>query len=485
MDILNQIIISLNKEDIRHFKLLANRTNADKERKDLLFFDYIRQSADNYDEEKIIKKLYGNSDKNTFYRLKNRLIEDIGKSLLMLHCDKQESLHVLNLLSLARYFFSKNNFKPALYYLKKAEKKAIEQENFEILELIYSDFIKLSHETVNINPEIYIHKRQDNSRQLDALKQIDDVLAAVRYRMKVSQNFSEKQNPILQLLQKTINKYGKDNKISQSPKLRFNIYSAVSQVLLQRRDYATLEIYLSDTYKAFSKEGLFNKENHNIKLQMLTYLTNTFFKNKKLNESLKYADKLKAGMEEYSRLLYEKYLFFYHNALVINYSVLDKDKAIKILEELKNNKTLASSTFYGIFIHLNLAVLWFDKKQHKNSIRCLSQLYIHESYKNADISLKLKIAAAELIIRYESGDNEFTEHRIGQVRKEFKELLEKHENEREKELIEIVELMNNTQKLKDNKTLVKKAKNFIQKGNKIGLDDSEIIKYNEWINAYF
>ena len=40
---------------------------------------------------------------------------------------------------------------------------------------------------------------------------------------------------------------------------------------------------------------------------------------------------LKNAMEEYHHMLYDKYTFFYYNSLVINYSKLDRDKAISIL----------------------------------------------------------------------------------------------------------------------------------------------------------
>ena len=54
---------------------------------------------------------------------------------------------------------------------------------------------------------------------------------------------------------------------------------------------------------------------------MLTYLINSLFYNKKIDVSLEYVEKLKSAMSEYNKLLYDKYLFYYYNSLVINYTV--------------------------------------------------------------------------------------------------------------------------------------------------------------------
>ncbi|MBL7893056.1 MAG: hypothetical protein JNL63_10525, partial [Bacteroidia bacterium] len=358
MDILNQIVLGLNKEDIRHFKLMAKRMHDHSDRKDIELFDYIRRMGEKYDEDKIVKKLYPSGDRNSFYRLKNRLIESINESILLLHYSKDDIIYVLHLLSLARYYFSINKHSLALRFIKKAEGNASAIEAYDLLDMIYGEYIKLSHEIVSVDPEVYIQKRKKNREKLFSLRQIDDILAAVIHRLKVTQNYSEKETPVLKLLEKTINDFSNDKDIKNSSVLRFKIYNAVSQVLLQKHDYISLENYLLTTYSAFKKENLFNRANHDVKLQMLTYIVNSLFKNKKFEQSLEYVGQLKTAMDEFNGLMRDKYQFFYHNSLVINYSVLDKDKAINILEELKENKKLYSASFYDMFIYLNLAILW-------------------------------------------------------------------------------------------------------------------------------
>ena len=58
MDILNQLINGLNKEEVRFFKMYINRFEKTENRKDVQLFDYIRKSADRFSDDIIFKKLY-------------------------------------------------------------------------------------------------------------------------------------------------------------------------------------------------------------------------------------------------------------------------------------------------------------------------------------------------------------------------------------------------------------------------------------------
>ena len=160
MDILNKLIKSMTKEEARLLKLYLSRTNDNEDRKDAVLFDYIRKSDEEYNEDRIFKKLYSSGDKNALYRLKNRLHSDISKSIALQYFESSDSSFILNHLLLSKHFQSKQQFRIAFYYLKKAEKKAVQSEKIELLDLIYDDFIKLSHETLQIKPQEYIAKRK-------------------------------------------------------------------------------------------------------------------------------------------------------------------------------------------------------------------------------------------------------------------------------------------------------------------------------------
>jgi len=475
---LYEIVPELNKEESRNVSIFLNRTNAHKERKDVALFDYVRKNKENIKDSILLEKLYGNkSDKNTFYRLKNRLLNDINKSLLFLHFNKSDYNTVLNLISLSKLFFSKNNYIISYKYLVQAEQKAIKNEFFDLLDLIYSDLIKLSHESVDYNPIEYIEKRKQNHIKLHALQEIDDLLAALMYRIKVSQNYGSDNVQFTTLFQKTIDEFLQNPEIQKSAKLQFKIYHSISRILLQRRDYFSLEEYLKLTFKDFTKREMFNKSNHDTKLQMLTYLVNALFKNNKTKESLKQSELLYKAMQEHNSVLYNKYLFYYYNGLVINYQVTDKNKAIEVLLEAKTKPEIQQLSFYTVFVYLNLAVLYFDTQSFKNAKTNLAKLKMSDSYSKMDDAFRLKVSIVDLITIYELGDIDLFDYQLNILNKDFKTLLADKAFKREVDFITILTKMDEMDKSKLS-TLVKK---FNSNHQAVTSSENDIINYQEWL----
>ncbi len=481
MDILNSIVTGMSKEQVRFFKLFMARSHYHEDRMDEKLFDYMRKSGDEYEEDKIVKTLYGKAEKNAFYRLRNRLLADLNKSLMLQHVDDDQNLYLLHLLSLAKYFLAKNNTKTTLYFLKKAEAQALKTENVELLDIIYGDYIRLSHDLVTIDPEKYIQLRIQNHEHIRKLRTIDDILAVVSYKMKVTQNFSSDENPVLELLEHTVKQYSSDVDLIKSPTLRFRIYHSVSQILLQKRDYISLEEYLLKTFRDFTTDKLFNKSNHDVKLQMLVYIVNTLFKNNKVKESLIYTNKLKDSMEEFNRSYYDKYLFFYYNSLVINYSKSDRSRAIEILNEMMTIEKIVSVPFYEMFIHLNLAVSYFDTKDYHQSIRNLNKLHVLKGYTTADQSLQFKIAIAELMIRYELQDFDVLENKLRLIKKDYSEFFTRKSNEREVLMIEAISKLIRTDSLRKDKAFLAEIKMHIISPSNREAADADILNYKTWL----
>lgn len=481
MEVLNSIVNSLNKEEVRNFKLWLNSTNASSERKDVQLFDYMRSSGEGYNEDFIFKKLYGKADKNSFYRLKNRLLDDIGYNLTTLHFDKQEANNLYHFLSLYNIFTSRNQPDLALHYLKKAEKRALQAENFELLDIIYANYVKLSGELGNINPEVYIQKRKANAANLNRIRETDQVLAAVTYRLKLGQNYGKRDAGLLKLLDNTIKEFAEDEGLKQSKTFQTRVFRAVSQILVQNHSYHELEKFMQATYKRFVQQKWFDKNNHETKLQMLIYLINALFKNRKYAESLDYAETLGEELGAFNNMLYDKFMFFYYNALMLNYAQIDIKRGLKALDELEKEMKGKKNAYYEFFIHLNRANLLFFQGKNNEALRSLVKLYINDHYKKADSSFKLKIAIAECIMQYESGDKSVLKKRIEQVRKEYADMLAQPDYKREAFVLDILPEMAAVKVLEDDKKLVAILNKFVAAPVKQAVEDSEVIRYRAWL----
>ena len=368
----------------------------------------------------------------------------------------------------------------AFYFLGKAEKKAFGLNSLQLLDLIYSEFILLSHETMLVNPENYINKRKENLEKLEQLRQIDDILAAIIYRIQSSQNLGGADSKILELLQNTVDDFAKDKNTRKNPALRLKIYESVSKILLQKNDFASLEKYLMKTYLEFVDDRLFSRNNHDTKLQMLTYLANSRFKLGMYKESLESAEILHTAMKEFDKALFDKYLAYYYNVLVINYSQVQIQKAIATLNEAKENPVIKKLPVYDVFIHLNLAVTHFDIGEYKAALKHLLKLTMGEKFMALDASFRYKVAVVELMIRLESGDTEYVLHKGTQTRKDFAKSYRDHSLRREREILDLIPLLAETQNLRFDISLRKRIQKFLKSQPD---SSSDIIHYNNWLRA--
>jgi hypothetical protein len=482
MDVLNQVVEKLTKEEVRHFKLFYGNNHIAAHRKDLLLFNYVRVSGTKFDEEKAIRKLgYSNQDKNNYYRLKNRLIEDIGDSLLLLHTHKNELYELLQFIQLFHVYHARNLYKTCLFYLRKAERLARAIENYEQLDIIYANFIRLSANLMDIEPSVYIEKREKNAAIVLSLRDLDDILATLSYRLKISQNFGAQDKDLLKSLQQKVKDISKRTTSGFGKNLEARIYYALSQVFLQQHNYPALEKLVKDTYQKYENEKWFDKSNHELKLQMLTYGANALYKNKKYKESLEYADKLGEEIQSFGKLHYEKYLFFYHNLRMLNYAVLDPPQGLKALNEFENEMRKKENNYYDFFIHLNRAALLYDMGRYKESLKSLVRLYVSDGYTKADQSFKLKIEVCELIITFESGDMDTLTYRLDQVRKSFSALQKQNQFKRDFTVIKLLHDMSATPDYKQDEKIQKEIRAFLKAKYDPAEEDSEIIKYGGWL----
>ena len=363
-----------------------------------------------------------------------------------------------------------------------AEKKAEKLELFELLNLVYLEIIKLSYERSEINVELYLSKRKKNNKKIVQLNEIDDVLAMVNYKMKKGQNYSDVNQKTINLLEKTVSDYSLNPEIIKSATLKVKIIQTISKLLLQKRLYVELEAFLKQSYKDCIDSNVFTKKTHEVKLQILTYLTNCLFKNKKYEESISNALELRKAIDEHDRLLYNKYIFYYYNGLVINYSSTDKEKAVEVLLQAKNDDAIKAFDYHYFFVCSNLALQHFDQKKYKPAIKNLSRIIQHKNFLNFDPSFQIKIITAELIIRYEIGDFDMLEVRIKSIKNRFKTLLSKDSFSRVKILIKIISKLIYVQRIDLNENLQNDINLLLSIMPVEEADESDIINYNKWLS---
>jgi tetratricopeptide (TPR) repeat protein len=306
---------------------------------------------------------------------------------------------------------------------------------------------------------------------------MDLLLAKIMYDIKTKQNFGKSDGSLVKLIKAKYGKISKEKKLVNSPIFRMRLFKMYSRLLLQERDYMSLEKFLIESYNEFENSKLFNRSNHNDKLSLLTYLTNCLYKTKKHKKSLKYAEQLLISMKEYDCFLHDKYLFYYYNMLVLNYAKTDKKKALDYLNKASRSEVIKKMPSYSSFIYLNRALIYFYQNNFSSAQKNMSRLIIQEDFLLLDKALQLKILIADLMIRLVPSQNTIIE-KILSINENYKELLEEDYHIREKEMIDIIS------KKVHNEDIVEDKKKLLDYMSDSDSEDIDIISYNSWMKEH-
>jgi tetratricopeptide (TPR) repeat protein len=252
-----------------------------------------------------------------------------------------------------------------------------------------------------------------------------------------------------------------------------------SRILLQNGEFPALQDFLLTSLEQFNKEKFFNRNNHDEKLTLLTYLINCSYKNKQHNFSLKYAEKLRKAMSEYDAFLEDKYMFYYYNALVLNYGDTDKQKSLKVLKEASQNEVIKSIPAYSSFIYLNTSIIYFQTKQFKLAQKNISRLILQHDFVNLDNVFQFQVFLLQIILKVELKDFFSAKEKIKTLLSCYKKLLKDKIYSIDKDLVSIIN------DIIDNKSVQEKTSVFIKNySDTVNTSRTTVIDYISWIKKY-
>ena len=323
MDVLTQIITSLTSDEVRRFKILSNRFKADEEKKLLLLFDAFRSGGMETVEDNVVIQLYGENTpnaKNNYYRLKNKLLNSVEKSLIFYHYNDKSALETHSYLQLSLIFEERGLYRETYHYLKKAEKVAVKNDQFNILEVIYDEMVRLASKDIEIEIEQILKRRKENFEKLQVTRMTSEVLGVIAQQLK-KRNFSDagkKNESVIRLLEETKEKLETHKQIFHSSSGKTLIFRAVAAILQQKSAYFELEKYVKETLQDFEENQIFNKENHAFRILMQIWRINSLGILLRLHEAKTALTELKAALEMYNRRHFNEYAIYYYSAIVNN-----------------------------------------------------------------------------------------------------------------------------------------------------------------------
>jgi len=479
---LTKLIQNLEPVELRNFKIHVTRYSYKNEEKKITkLFDAIKKNkADEYDKQ-LIKQILPEGNKNAFFRLKNRLTEEIEHSMLHLHRGKNEEFQVYKHLQLYQIFLNKLDYQRAYAYLKKAEKIALKLENYDSLVGICRKHIQLARH-LNTSPENYIVKQNKYQELATTINQTDQYIATIEHHLK-NTNFSGKDNEIIDELEAISISLQFNELTKNSFRTRLSVNQCVRQILLQKKAFSALADYMINSYCDFVNDGLFGKNNHEEKIIQLSWIINSLLKSKRFGYISEYIKQLHDALEKYNRLFYDKYIWLYYQGKVIELTFLGENmEAIALLLELKEKETIQYNSTIFIFVYMNLIGLYFSSKQYEKSLEYLATVLLDPKFKAMSADRKLNIQLLELIIRTEIDDLEYAHIKCLEIKRKYQEILKGETYQPEREFVKIISTILKKPDAFSNKKFLKTVNNFIAKSD-YEPGSNAFIDYSIWLRA--
>lgn len=487
MDILERIIENLTSDEVRRFKILSNRFKADEEKKLLVLFDAIRAGDFKENEDDVICQFYGDTNpksKNSYYRLRNKLLSNLEKSLLFYHFNYKNSIESLSNIQLAILFRERGLYREAFHNLKKAEKVAIKQDQFNVLEVIYDEMVKLAT-NFEVDIEGVLERRRENLNKVERVRAISEVLGMIHQQLtRRNYSRSRRSESVIDSLESIKNQLEEHKDIFQSPSGKVMILKTVVTILIQKSAYKELVEYVKETFDHFTENKLFNKDNHHIRLTMRVWRINALLKMLRLREAREDIMMLKDEIKMYKKQNFNEYAFYFYGNNAYTLKLLGElDKAAASLKEAFNQKEIFQNEVYELYLLLSLADQYFSQNKFEEAAEIVKKITGHKGFSYLDEEVRLYIKIFEVVNSYEAQHYSYTETCYQSIKKSFRSLLRDEFFQKPRKFLEIVMRLN-TAAIEGRNVFLKAAyRNFVSDFPASEIGDNQIILYEVYLKS--
>jgi len=350
-------------------------------RQDLRLLDLLLHPKE-YKSEELIKKLYPDEPNPVaYYALRKRLFKHLTEFLLLRQRqqDATAATSVRGQLTLAQYLFGAGVPRLAWTVLRKAEKLALDNEQYEPLNAVYNVQIAYASSPHAEPLAAIIERRLRNKKAADEDERAGIADALLRQRLRQARLHGRGAVPVDELLRNILIEYDLQEAFARSPSLLCRLLSIARHAMLVRGDFATFAPFIERCYRLMERRHGFAPAQRGYQLRLLYMLAHALYRARRFAESVAYLEQGRAVLAaapgrqfaemgpRFTFLLAANYAFLNRNPESINLLVAAL-KAKPLLLPAEQLTARLQLTFHyfaeGQFAKANQTLISLDRTDH-------------------------------------------------------------------------------------------------------------------------
>ena len=409
MDDLRLTLQTLPPDDRRDLALFIQwQRRRPKGRQDLRLLDVLLENRE-YTPEEIVKKLYPDEPNAVaYYALRKRLLRYLTDYLLLQQRqhDATAATSVRGQLTLAQYLFGAGVPRLAWNLLRKAEKLAQDNEQYESLNAVYNLQVQYAHLPHAEPLEAIIERHRRNKKAADEEERASIADSLLRQRLRQARLRGRGAVPADAILRDILAEYDLQEAFALSPSLLCRLMSITRHAMLVRGDFTTFAPFIERCYKLMERRHGFAPAHRGYQLRLLYMLAHALYRSRRFAESVAYLEQGLALLAAAPGRQFTDLGPRFTLLLAANYAFLRRNRdSIRILEEMLQAKP-ALPPADQLTARLQLTFHYFSEGSFAKANQTLISLDRTDHWLEQNLGLEwlLNHNIGELLIKLELGN---------------------------------------------------------------------------------
>ncbi|WP_035563774.1 hypothetical protein [Hymenobacter sp. IS2118] len=426
MDDLRTTLLTLGPDERRDFGVFIQRQRRKAAgRQDSRLYELLVQAKE-LSSPQLIARLYPEAPNPVaYYALRKRLLRHLTDFLLLRQrqLDTTAAASVRGQLTLAQYLFEAGIPRLAWSTLRKAEKLAHDNEQYEPLNAVYNLQIQYANSPhAEPLPEI-IARRHSNKKAADEEERANIADSLLRQRLGEARKRGRAGEPLDTLMHDILGEYDLQEAFARSPSLLCRLMSIARSAMLVRRDFASFAVFIERCYRLMERRHGFAPAQRSYQLRLLYMLAHALYRSRHFARSVAYLEAGRALLQGPDNRKFAEFGPRFTFLLAANLAFLQRNSESIALLEQALTTTPALPMMEELTARLQLVFHYFAEGNFSKANYTMLRLGRTDHWLEEQLGLEwlLKKNLGEMLIQLELGHEDIA---LGRIKAIERRLLE-------------------------------------------------------------